>query len=75
MDFSFTEIIGYIASAVILFSFLMKNFRTFRIINSLGGCIFIVYGVLLHYSIPIILTNAAIVGINVFYLIRNRSEH
>jgi len=66
--FSSTEIIGYLASLAVLSSFLMKNIRTLRIVNTIACTIFIIYGVLLAYSIPIILTNAAIVIINLYYL-------
>ena len=64
------EIIGYIASAIVLISFLMKNIKKLRIINTVGCLIFIVYGVLLNFSIPIIITNAVIVGINIYFLIK-----
>jgi len=65
-----TEIIGYIASAIVLISFLMKNIKKLRVINTIGCLIFIVYGVLLNFSIPIIITNSVIVGINVYFLIK-----
>ena len=64
-----TEYIGYAASAVVLISFLMKNIRNLRILNTVGCLLFIGYGVLLS-SIPIIATNAAIVLINGFYLLK-----
>lgn len=67
--FSTTEIIGYLASLAVLLSFLMKNMKTLRIVNTIACTIFIVYGILLAYSIPIILTNAAIVIINLYYLL------
>lgn len=66
-----TEYLGYLASIVIMISFLMKNMITLRIINSIGGFLFIIYGVLLSMSIPIILTNTFVVGVNVFYLIKH----
>ncbi|HRN42875.1 MAG: uroporphyrinogen decarboxylase [Flavobacteriales bacterium] len=68
-----TEIIGYIASAIVLISFLMKNIVKLRIINSIGCLIFIVYGILLNFSIPIILTNSVIVGINIYFLIKTKA--
>jgi uncharacterized protein with PQ loop repeat len=64
-----TEYIGYLASVIVLISFLMKNIRTLRIVNSIGCLLFIAYGLLL-FSIPIIITNAAIVLINGYYLVR-----
>lgn len=66
--FSFTEIIGYIASLGVLLSFLMKRIKTLRIINTIACTVFIVYGILLN-SIPIIITNGAIVMINLYFLL------
>jgi hypothetical protein len=64
---SYTEYIGYFASGIVLLSFLMGNIFVLRIINTIGCGFFIFYGVLLG-SMPIILTNAAIVLINAYYL-------
>ncbi len=68
---SLTECIGYLASIVIMVSFLMKNIITLRIINSIGGSLFILYGVLLSMSIPIIVTNVFVVGANIYYLMKH----
>tara|TARA_R110001592_G_scaffold126028_3_gene336549 strand:- start:1158 stop:1394 length:237 start_codon:yes stop_codon:yes gene_type:complete len=68
--FSTTEIVGYVASLVVLISFLMRNVKRLRIVNTTGCLVFIIYGILLGWSIPIIITNAAIVIINVYYLIK-----
>jgi hypothetical protein len=64
MDTSPTELVGYVASLFVLVSFLMKDMRTLRMVNSVGCALFVVYGVMLAYSIPIILTNTAILAIN-----------
>ena len=72
--FNFTDIIGYIASAVVLVSFVMKDIKTLRIINCIGCAFFVAYGVLLDYSLPIIITNLAIVGINIFYLLKSNKN-
>lgn len=69
-----TEFIGYIASAIVLISFLMKNIKKLRIINTIGCLIFIVYGILLNISVPIIITNSVIVGINIYFLIKMKAE-
>jgi hypothetical protein len=66
-----TEYLGYLASIVIMISFLMKNIITLRIINSIGGFLFIIYGVLLSMSIPIIATNTFVVGVNIYYLAKH----
>ncbi len=62
-----TEYIGYSASVVLLISFMMRNMRTLRWINLVGCGLFIVYGLLIA-KFPIVLTNAAIVVVNVYYL-------
>jgi len=66
---NYTEYIGYLASLLVLVSFLMKNMTYLRLVNTLGCLVFIAYGALLP-SIPIIITNAAIVLINSFYLLK-----
>jgi hypothetical protein len=72
---SLTEYLGYVASLVIMISFMMKNVITLRFINVIGGLLFIVYGVLLSMSIPIIATNTFVVGVNVYYLIKHYRKH
>lgn len=68
----FTEYIGYAASVMVLISFLMKNMRTLRILNTVGCLMFVIYGSML-LSGPIIATNTAIVLINGYYLMRKQS--
>lgn len=70
-DISLTEGVGYLASLVLMFSFLMKNINTLRIINSTGCLLFMVYGFLLATSWPIIISNAFILGVNAFYLTKH----
>ena len=72
LNFSITEIVGYLASVVVLVSFLMKHIKTLRIVNTIGCALFVVYGVLLNFSIPIVATNVAIIIINIYYLIKPR---
>ena len=67
-DISLTEWIGYLASLVLMVSFLMKNINTLRIINSFGAILFVFYGILLAISWPIIITNTFILGVNTYYL-------
>ena len=67
--FNYTELLGYLASLVILISFLMKDIKKLRIINCVGCGLFVMYGVLL-FSIPLIITNVAIMVINIVYLVK-----
>jgi hypothetical protein len=68
LGISITEWVGYAASLALIISFMMKNVRTLRIINSVGAILFVVYGVLLFTSWPIIITNAFILLANIYYL-------
>ena len=61
------ELIGYLASALVVASLAMTNVVRLRTISLIGSVTFVVYGVLLG-SIPIILTNAAVAGLNVWFL-------
>ena len=63
-----TELIGYFASLMVLVSFLMGNIKKLRLINTVGCIAFVIYGVLLNWSLPIIITNVAITAINCYYL-------
>lgn len=69
LGISLIEWIGYLASAVLLTSFMMKKIKMLRIVNSAGCILFIVYGFLLDVSWPIVITNMAITSINIYYLL------
>lgn len=71
MGISLVEWIGYMATAVVLISFLMKSIKKLRIVNALGCLLFVLYGVMLTpVSKPIIITNVVIFGINMYYLLK-----
>ena len=66
-----TEYIGYLASLMVLLSFTMKDVKKLRLVNMTGCVLFIIYGFLmptLRIGLPIIIANAAIFGVNVYYL-------
>jgi len=63
-----TEWVGYFGSIILIISVMMKNFKTLRIINSIGASLFVAYGFMLSISWPIIITNAFIVLANIYYL-------
>lgn len=64
------EWIGYLASVVLLASFMMKEIRILRMVNTAGCALFVVYGFSLQFSWPIIITNVAIMGINAYHLFK-----
>ncbi|TYA58282.1 uroporphyrinogen decarboxylase [Formosa maritima] len=77
MDFlgiEFTEWVGYAAMATVLISFLMKDVRKLRLVNSFGCLLFVAYGFMLDpLSWPIILTNTAIFCINMYYTLLKKA--
>ncbi|MFI1770922.1 uroporphyrinogen decarboxylase [Thalassobellus citreus] len=71
LGISWVEWVGYIATAIVLISFLMKSVNKLRIVNSFGCLLFVFYGLLLTpISKPIIITNFAIFSINLYYLLK-----
>ncbi|CAG5085331.1 uroporphyrinogen decarboxylase [Parvicella tangerina] len=72
-----TEWVGYAASLMVAMSFVMKDIFKLRIVNIVGCALFVAYGLLmpsLRVGLPIIITNAAIIGVNVYYLTRTSKK-
>ncbi len=63
------ELVGYLASALIVISLMMSSVLKLRVVNLVGAVIFATYGVLIA-SLPVVLTNGAITVINVAHLSR-----
>jgi CHASE2 domain-containing sensor protein len=74
LGISITEWVGYAASLVLIISFMMKNLTTLRLINSVGAILFIVYGVMLSISWPIVITNVFILMANIYYIAFQRKR-
>ena len=73
LGISITDWVGYLAMVTLLISFSMKNVQKLRIINSFGCVFFVIYGIMLSVSWPIIITNTAIFGFNMYYLLINKN--
>jgi hypothetical protein len=67
MHLDTTELIGYVASALVVVSLAMTSVVKLRTISLAGSLAFVVYGVAIE-SIPIVVTNAAIAVLNVWFL-------
>ena len=67
MNLSSTELVGYLASALVVISLAMTSVVRLRAISLVGSVTFVVYGALID-SVPIIVTNAAIATLNVWFL-------
>jgi hypothetical protein len=74
MSFSFVDLIGYLAMALVLSSFLARSITLLRIINSIGCAVFVVYGFMLNNAWPIIITNGLIIVINFYFLYSGRAK-
>ncbi len=64
--------VGYAAMAFVSFAYLMKNINSLRIVNSIGALLFVIYGFMLRISWPIVITNAFILIVNIWYLMRGK---
>ena len=71
---NWVELIGYVASAFIVISLTMTSVVRLRLLSLTGGLIFVAYGALLG-SIPLIVTNAAVTGVNIWFLRRELGPH
>ena len=69
----FVELIGYLASTVILIGFTFKGESKIRTINMIGSLLFIMYGLLIK-AYPVALLNALTILVNVRALIKTRNE-
>lgn len=65
----FYEILGYVASVVVLISILVSNVKMFRWINLIGAATFSIYGFLIG-AVPVGVMNGAIALIDVYYLVK-----
>ena len=64
-----SEIIGILASVIIIISFLFNDGLKIRIINSIGGVIFLIYGILIG-SVSTIFLQAALIIIQITKIIK-----
>lgn len=64
--------IGYAASFFIVLSFVMKDVQKIRMVNFLGCVCFVVYGIYSGWLWPIIIPNAILCFIQLYYLVKNK---
>lgn len=63
------ELIGYLASALVVLSLLMTSVLRLRIIGLVGATVFATYGLLIG-ALPVVVTNGAIVLVHGYHLTR-----
>lgn len=64
--------IGYAASFFIVLSFALKDLKQIRIVNLVGCICFVVYGIFNGMLWPVIIPNALICFVQVYYLIKGK---
>jgi uncharacterized protein with PQ loop repeat len=67
MDFS-VETVGFIAMLLLVISFIPQKLGLIRIINMIGCIFFVLYGILLGWKWPIIISNGLIACIQFYHL-------
>lgn len=63
------ELMGYVASVMVLISLLMSSVIKLRIINSVGALVYVIYALIIG-SYPTALLNAGLILVNVYFLIK-----
>lgn len=65
------EIIGILASIVVLISFLFNNEKRIRMINIVGAILFVIYGILIN-AFSVWFLNGALILIHIYYLMKSQ---
>lgn len=67
MNIDIIELIGYLATVLVIISFLFKSIVPLRIVNAIGAALFVVYA-LATKSYPVALLNAFLIVIHLYQL-------
>lgn len=63
-----TELIGYVAMAFLVLSFVPDQIKKIRTINLVGCIFFVVYGIMLGWKWPLIISNGLVACIQLYHL-------
>ena len=55
-----TDLLGWVATAMVVMSYFSRKPRTLRLIQGSGACLWLMYGVMIH-SNPVIVANIFVV--------------
>ena len=67
------EIVGYLGSAFVLLSFLLKDIKKIRLINIVGAAFFVFYGIYTETWATAFM-NLALIIVHIYYLIKMRTN-
>jgi uncharacterized protein with PQ loop repeat len=68
------DVTGYLAMTLLVISFLPKKLTAVRMINLVACLFFVVYGILLGWAWPIIISNTAVSLVQAYHLLVNRPK-
>lgn len=74
MDESTVSLLGYIATGITLFSFVLRGEKKIRAVNLVGALFFVVYGFMKEGMLPFALLNAGIVAVHIWQFWRMAKE-
>jgi len=69
--YTMIDVLGWIATAVVVGSFAIQDVRKLRIINMIGSMLWIAYGFLKQDN-PIIFVNISIILMHTYWFIKNK---
>ena len=67
------DIVGYIGTILILYSFTIEDMFKLRVVNSIGSIVWIGYGIGIGAN-PTILVNACVLCIHTYWFIKHRRK-
>ncbi len=68
-NFNYFEIIGFVATVILVIAYLFHNLLTVRKINTVACVIFVIYGILIK-AYSVVLSNSIIAIIHIVNIIR-----
>lgn len=71
MSFDWKELIGILATALVLISLTQSDVKRLRIINAVGSIVFVVYGLLIG-ALSVWLLNGICFFVNIYKLYKKR---
>ena len=63
----FVEILGIVASLIVISAFLFKNVKIIRLLDAVGALLYVIYGILIH-SYANILLNTVLIAVQIYHL-------
>ena len=67
------SILGYLATVIVLISFILRGEIKIRIVNLIGAIVFVIYGIMLP-DLPVVLLNGCLIAVHIWQFWRMRKE-